>query len=200
MESTHGGQVVSALMDGELSAAEAGREIARLKSDSGLREHWDTYHAIGDAIRGGRGRHGDFTARLSERLAMEPTVLAPRTRTTGTAQTFALRAAASVAAVAVVGWAALNILKPIMPGAEMAQNSAAPAVLAGQKAAMPAGAVTAAVGQNIETPAATAQPAPLVAVQAEHVNEYLMAHQGISPTTAIQGVAPYVRTVSNAGE
>lgn len=200
MQGAHGGQSVSTLMDGELSAADAGREIARLKSDSGLREQWDTYHVIGDAIRGSHARPGAFVARFSERLAMEPTVLAPRARTGTTAQTFALRAAASVAAVAVVGWAALNIIKPTMPGAEMAQNSAAPSVVAGQQAAVPAGAVTTAVGQNVETPSAPAQAAPLVAMQAEHVKEYLMAHQGISPTTAIQGVAPYVRTVSNAGE
>lgn len=200
MEGAHGGQSVSTLMDGELIAFEADREIARLKSDSGLREQWDTYHVIGDAIRGSHARHGGFAARFSERLAIEPTVLAPRARTGTTAQTFALRAAASVAAVAVVGWAALNIIKPTLPGAEMAQNSAAPAVVAGQHTAVPAGAVTTAIGQSIETPSAPAQPASLVAVPAEPVNEYLMAHQGISPTTAIQGVAPYVRTVSNAGE
>lgn len=191
MKGVHGGQSISTLMDGELSVAEADREIARLKSDSGLREQWDTYHVIGDAIRGSHARQGAFAARFSERLAMEPTVLAPRARTGTTAQTVALRAAASVAAVAVVGWAALNIIKPTVPGAELAQNSAAPAVVAGRQAA---------AGQNIETPSAPAQAAPLVAMQAEHVKEYLMAHQGISPTTAIQGVAPYVRTVSNAGE
>jgi len=28
------------------------------------------------------------------------------------------------------------------------------------------------------------------------MNEYLMAHQGFSPSTAIQGLAPYIRTVS----
>ena len=42
---------------------------------------------------------------------------------------------------------------------------------------------------------AAAKPAPA----AEHLHEYLLAHQGISPSTAFQGVAPYVRTVSGAG-
>lgn len=203
MEGAYGGQSVSTLMDGELSADEAAREIARLKSDGALREHWDTYHAIGDAIRGSRTAQGGFTARFSERLALEPTVLAPQphVRTGGKVQTYALRVAASVAAVAVVGWAALNILKPTVPDGEMALNSAAPTAVAVQKPAAPAATdATAVVAQTSEGAAAPGQPAPLVAVPAEHVKEYLLAHQGISPTTAIQGVAPYVRTVSNTGE
>jgi hypothetical protein len=28
------------------------------------------------------------------------------------------------------------------------------------------------------------------------MNEYFLAHQGFSPSTAIQGLAPYIRTVS----
>ena len=28
------------------------------------------------------------------------------------------------------------------------------------------------------------------------MNEYLMAHQEFSPSTALQGVAPYIRSVS----
>jgi hypothetical protein len=28
------------------------------------------------------------------------------------------------------------------------------------------------------------------------MNVYLLAHQGFSPSTAIQGVVPYIRTVS----
>jgi hypothetical protein len=28
------------------------------------------------------------------------------------------------------------------------------------------------------------------------MNEYLLAHQGFSPSTAIQGLAPYIRSVA----
>jgi sigma-E factor negative regulatory protein RseA len=38
----------------------------------------------------------------------------------------------------------------------------------------------------------------LDAVSHRKVNEYLMAHQEYSPSTAFQGVAPYVRTVSES--
>ena len=34
----------------------------------------------------------------------------------------------------------------------------------------------------------------------DNIHEYLLAHQGISPLTAIQGVTPYIRTVSSNGD
>ena len=40
-------------------------------------------------------------------------------------------------------------------------------------------------------------PVALASVPSEgKMNEYLMAHQGFSPSTAIQGLAPYIRSVS----
>lgn len=169
---------VSTLMDGELDADEAAREITRFKQNDALRDAWNTYHTIGDAMRGEHSRAGlsvEFSKRLSERLALEPTVVAPRLRAPKSKQTWALAAAASVAAVAVVGWMALNMLSPDIAPDTLAQ---APVV--------------------ILKPAAPVRVEPVAAV-AEHVHEYLLAHQGISPSTAIQGVAPYIRTVSNVG-
>jgi sigma-E factor negative regulatory protein RseA len=52
----------------------------------------------------------------------------------------------------------------------------------------------------LKPPAQIAQtpvrPQPAPAANQGKVNEYLMAHQEFSPSTALQGVAPYVRTVS----
>ena len=53
-------------------------------------------------------------------------------------------------------------------------------------------------------PVATLQPAAPTAVESvaatpEHMHEYLLAHQGVSPSTAIHGVTTYIRTVSNVG-
>jgi len=198
MDVTNGGQGVSTLMDGELDVDAAAREIARLKSDGALREHWDTYHLIGDAIRGSdaaSGAHG-FTQRFSERLALEPTVLAPApSRVTRKVQTYALSAAASVAAVVVVGWAALNMLKPAVPGGELAAAPPAATTLA----AAPSKPASVGPVASVAPPPETVAVLP-VAAPAEHVQEYLLAHQGISPTTAIQGVTPYIRTVSGTGE
>jgi sigma-E factor negative regulatory protein RseA len=40
-------------------------------------------------------------------------------------------------------------------------------------------------------------PSAVVSVPSEGaMNNYILAHQGFSPSTAIQGVAPYIRGVS----
>jgi len=183
---------VSTLMDGELDPGEAAREIARVKQDAACRDAWHSYHAIGDAMRGEHTSAGaltpGFSQRLSERLALEPAVMAPRLRLSTTARTiqsYALRAAASVAAVAVVGWAALTMLNP----------DAAPGTLA----RAPATPATTAAAVAPQLPSAPSRVEPVAIAPPEHVHEYLLAHQGISPTTAIQGVTPYIRTVSSLG-
>ncbi len=180
---------ISALMDGELGDDEAAREIARVKQDAARGAAWNTFHVIGEAMRGeqaGASLSPGFSQRLSERLALEPTVLAPRMRSPKTTlQTYVLSAAASVAAVAAVGWMAMNMLGPDPTTGTLAK---APAAKQPVVAMQPPVAPSAASG--IEA-AATAP---------EHVHEYLLAHQGISPSTAIQGVTPYIRTVSSMGD
>ncbi len=191
---------VSSLVDGELAAEEAVREIGRIKAadDTVRRDAWDAYHLIGDVLRDGAAgapaASARFSARFSERLAQEPTVIAPAaarelaarpvTNSKGRWQTYAMSAAASLAAVAVVGWMALPNNSGSKPAGELAK---APAAAQPQVAAVPPQTATALV--------AAAKPTPAT----EHVHEYLLAHQGISPSTAFQGVAPYVRTVSGAG-
>ena len=72
---------ISAFMDGEIEGIEATAQINRLKEDGRLRASWDTYHLIGDTLRGEKlSLSSDFTAKLSARLADEPTVFAPRPR------------------------------------------------------------------------------------------------------------------------
>ena len=199
-------QDVSDLMDGELDADTAARQIGRLKTDGAAREKWDTYHLIGDALRGeAQATRGvdsfaltpaltsaltsAFTARLAQALTQEPTVLAPRpVREKSHAQTVWLSAAASIAAIAVVGGITFSVVKQDTPQATVATSTpAAVAVTDGKATAL-----------SLQAPAAE----PLVAiagtvVHAPHMHEYLLAHQGISPITAIQGVTPYIRTVSS---
>jgi sigma-E factor negative regulatory protein RseA len=170
---------VSTFMDGELNVDAGDREIATLKSDAVAREVWDTYHLIGDAMRGSVPAMPGFAARFSARLEDEPTVLAPHARTPRKMQTYALSAAASVAAVAVVGWMGYGVMKTEVPPVQVAK---APAAALQQP-----------------KPALTA-PAPIVSVPAQHVHEYMLAHSGISPTTQIQGVTNYIRTVSASDE
>lgn len=94
---------ISALMDGQLEDAECEAFLKTLKLDTELRESWDVYHLIGDAMRGHSS--GALSRHFSALLEAEPVVLAPRRKTT-TKQTtrWALSAAASLAAVGFVGW------------------------------------------------------------------------------------------------
>lgn len=189
---------VSNLMDGELNVDDAAREIARLKTGAVFRENWDTYHLIGDVMRGSAAGRQGFAARLGERLAMEPTVLAPQAsrlapRFTRKFQNRALSIAASLAAVTVVGWVAMTTV-PNTPG-QMAKG------VAPQSASQ----LAAALPPVTQQPAMVPVPVPTVSPQqaaapADRMQEYLLAHQGISPSTAIQGVTPYIRTVSGSDE
>ena len=45
-------------------------------------------------------------------------------------------------------------------------------------------------------PPTVAQLQPIPAANPGKINEYLMAHQEFSPSTAFQGMVPYVRTVA----
>ena len=195
---------VSSLMDGELAAEESTRAIARLKDAAGdgpQRESWDAYHLIGDVLRdattGAPALSAGFQARFSARLADEPTVLAPqatRLKPKSRWQTYAMSAAASVAAVVVVGWMALSSTKPegVPGGSGTSVLATAPVLVVQPLALQPAGLAP----QQAAALVAAAKPN----AKFEHAHEYLLAHQGISPTTAFQGVAPYVRTVSAAAD
>ncbi len=168
---------ISALMDGELGEREARQELARIRRQDELREGWDVFHLIGDALRGECLLSSEFSRRLSERLAQEPTVLAPHRRMARRIATYALTAAASLSAVALVGWIAVST-STVSTQPQVARAPTPSAVL--------------------PAPIAASAP-PLTSVPDEgRMNEYLLAHQGFSPSTAIQGVAPYIRSVSSS--
>jgi sigma-E factor negative regulatory protein RseA len=67
---------LSALVDGEFAAEDAEHLITSLKSNGELKEAWQHYHLIGDAMRGNMAMRPDFSARVMQALDAEPTVLA----------------------------------------------------------------------------------------------------------------------------
>jgi len=164
---------VSALMDGEAGDQDRHQALLRLGDTPAARESWEVYHLIGDVMRGEAARNIDVSRRVSEALLQEPTVLAPaRSRRAGKPLAFALSAAASVSAIAVVGWMAFSSSNIANPPAEIARAT---------------------------VPAAVQAEPPLVSMPNDgQMNEYLLAHQGISPSTSLHGVAPYIRTISIA--
>jgi sigma-E factor negative regulatory protein RseA len=169
---------ISALMDGELDERETRQTFAELKQRTELRQRWDTFHLIGDAMRGERLLRTDLAGALAKRLSDEPTVLAPRRVAPRKVTTYILSAAASLAAVAFVGWVALGPQAGPAPQPELA--------VAQPPMAVPTPVVVAPVAVT-----------PVANVPDEgRRNEYLLAHQGFSPSTQLQGVAPYIRSVS----
>ena len=164
---------ISAFMDGEIGGAEATVQIKRLKEDTQLRAAWDTYHAIGDTMRGEKlWLSQRFTESFSELLAKEPTVLAPHTRSPlqTTVRRFALPVAASVGGMMLVAWLAL-FSNPFAPKENVA----------------------------VMTPAPT-ETSSKARLASEEVDDYLMAHQQFSSGATLPGVASYVRTVSGDTE
>jgi sigma-E factor negative regulatory protein RseA len=163
---------LSALIDGELGGEDLRAHLGRLRADPELRNAWDAYHLIGDALRGQISP--EIAARVVARLREEPTVLAPRPgkgNPLGRFGWYAMSAAASVAAVAFVVWTA-------SPGWRAEEQ------LAGGPAAATAAAPVASL--------VSIEPHP-------EVENYLLAHQPYSHRSAMQGIATYVRTNDERG-
>jgi len=171
---------ISMMMDGELGEREFDEALAALGHDEEGRRTWRTYHLIRDLLHGEDVLAANLSDRLAARLRQEPTVLAPgRAAQPGVRrQWMALSAAASVAAVALVGWLALAP-RPV-PDAAPVGPSIANAPHAGS-----------APVQQVKLQAPVRVPLPSA------TDDYLLAHQGYSPRLTLQGVAPYIRTVSD---
>lgn len=159
---------ISALLDDELELGEASRTIDALRRDKALQETWNLYHLIGDALRQTPDYSPDLSAKVMARLSEEPVLFVPSAQPKRTPLRFALPLAAAVMGMAAVGWVALSL------------NSHQPIEVAGRP-------------RPANEPAATtvAEQSPSGALK-----EYLVAHQAHSPSSSIQGVAPYVRSVS----
>ena len=157
---------ISALMDGELEGHAAEEAIGSLRGEGEALESWRLYHLISDGLRQTTMLSAGFTARVSQRLAEEPTVLAPgRLPGRTPAQRLAYAAAASAAAIGLVSWLAFG------PQPEVPKTTIAVAPT-------------------------TVTVAPVTVQLTSSANDYLLAHQGFSPRVSLQGMVPYVRTVA----
>ncbi|GAO36274.1 anti sigma-E protein RseA [Sulfuricella sp. T08] len=108
---------ISALTDGELDHEEANEILISGREQPELQQKWNMYHLIGDTLRQTSPLSPDFNARIAGQLAKEPTVLAPRRFLSHRRPVIALSAAASVAAVSLVAWVALQFNHESGPGA-----------------------------------------------------------------------------------
>ena len=131
---------ISELLDGELESHEAAGPLDALRSEGEARDTWRNYHLIGDAMRDTRMLSAGFAARVAAKIAEEPTVMAPSriSRMQQRPRWQFLSAAASLAAVALVGWVAFGLQEN---PAQMAKNEpAVPVQAATAQVAPPAAA------------------------------------------------------------
>ncbi|MEP6657416.1 MAG: sigma-E factor negative regulatory protein [Betaproteobacteria bacterium] len=155
---------ISRLVDGDLPEDHLAAACSELKQGEGMAT-WMCYHVIGETLRGTAGAAPRLSEKFAARLAAEPVVVAPRARV-HRPLTYAWAAAATIAAVAVTGWAAFSVI------------DTAPAATAVAKARETT-AVRAALGRPATVP-----------------QDYLLAHQEFSPSSQIQGPGPSIRAMA----
>ena len=107
---------ISALIDDELAIEDAALIVTAMQTNKYATEAWSHYHLIGDAMRGSATFSPNFKQNLMQKLEQEPTVLAPNASQikAGKVGEFKQKLpatwsiAASVAAIILVGWVAIN--------------------------------------------------------------------------------------------
>lgn len=157
-------QEISSLMDGELDHNEAGRAIRSCCASREAADTWQTYHLIGDVLRGGMPHPTGTAERVRKLLAGEPAIIArPRRVYETTIGRVAIAAAASVATIGVVGWI----------GTQGGQVPAS-AVVAGK--AMPAPAIQPVANTAVVPPATL------------DVQDYLAAHRQVPSPESYRAV------------
>ena len=156
---------ISALLDGELDDAGSERAIDALLASDELVGFWADCHRAGDWMRSdevvGVGDGGQFMQRFSMRLASEPTVLAPRSRTGGFWIRTGLPGVSVAAALVAVVWVASPF------GRDESADKLAIAAPSGSVAPVVATAVVA------EPVAKT--------VDADQLSDYFAAHRDVTP-------------------
>jgi sigma-E factor negative regulatory protein RseA len=181
---------LSALVDDEISRHEVSGEINKLKNNQENLDIWSRYHLIGDAMRNELGQLHDpaMAQKISQRLESEPVVLAPanlkRHSNRKRAMT-GLAIAASLTAIAVV-------LAPqlINPGGSEAPNQLASSdqsSISNQKTE----------NNRIYVAQDGTRWDLLKKPKVEsRLNNYLLNHQDLSPSSNIKGIMPYATFVS----
>lgn len=169
---------LSALIDDELALTEATHLLASVQSSKHLSEAWSQYHLIGDAMRGTPAFSADFKQNLMQKIDLEATVLSPSalgaraaSPTAKTKLPASWSIAASVAAVMVVGWMAVQ--QQPMLGNDMK-------VAVFQPASIKSADVTPVVTEKTT-----------VAEMKESIpTEYLIAHQAAVPSLSSYYIQP----------
>jgi len=167
---------ISMLMDSDLDGRDNPRLLERLEDDAEMKATWARYHLIGDVMRSARGplASSDFAAKVSARVAEEPTVLAPKAlnkQFTVRPSIVSMALAASLATVAILVGKSMNDHADVFQG----------------------------VSHGGSTVARVAANGPTLAEnQADsRFNDYLVMHNETAYMAGSAGMLPYVRVVGS---
>ncbi|WP_296806342.1 sigma-E factor negative regulatory protein [Thiocapsa sp.] len=175
-------QRISDLQDGELDPAGTARLVDVIAGDPDLRGTWERYHAIGLAIRGEsvHASHRRVADVVRERIAHEPTVLAPRRRGEAKRPT-TKRPIAAMALAAAAAFFAVFVAPGLFEGVSSLPSVPATAPTF---AAQPEAVVIPAKRWDLEHPEL-----------ANKLDLFLVTHQETAPTTGAKGMLPYATFV-----
>lgn len=170
---------VSAGVDDELDPGEAALLLRRLASDAGLRQRWQRYHLISDALKNHLPARlpVNLAARIAEGIAAQPTLSQRRQPARWLRPLAGFAIAASVATVAVLGMRSLHTAVDSAPADQIASATTVPA-------ALPVAAQAGGTRWDRAQPEVAAR-----------LNAYLVNHNGHAESTGMQSVLPYVRIV-----
>ncbi len=209
---------ISSLVDGELDGdGDIDRVLRDIGGDAARREQWDAYHLIGDTLR---ATHASGLRReeFARRLNAEPTILAPRQSRSYRTQLsrWPGRIAASVAAIAFVGWSMGTFFDAPNPSNPLAGTIVRPSFVStgATPVVMPPGSgapiaahpiqqlpMTGSANAGVHTEPLLQSSAPVARVGGANamLDDYVWAHQRYSPASLVHDVAPYVRLISAGG-
>ncbi len=175
---------LSAMMDGELEAADAGIVDALVNSDN-LRSSWSRYHLISDCLQQQlpEAVEKDLAQKISDSIEAEPHILAPApsTRSTILRPVTGFAIAASVATIAILGIQQGNEKEAFNSGTTLAANTVSTPQLASQP-------VASTVDEN--------QLRQVKNDARARMNSYLVNYSEYRTNAGLQGMLPYARTVT----
>lgn len=183
-----GREQISALADSELGEYQLDVALASLRQHGG-RSDWDIYHQIGDLLRSedmAVGLSPEFSARMAARLELEPTIVVPGIQIVPPTPIVKSRrwATQGIIAAAAVASAAFIGAPQLMVALSRDSSAIEPTVVGASPSNTPKEViVTAAVPDG-------------VVLRDPRVDDYLLAHQQISPS--LYSTAQYARSATFA--
>ena len=181
-------ELISALADGQLQGEALARGVWAATTEEGRRT-WHSYCVIGEVLRGGQAPVATppdvFLARLQARLEQEPQQQAPaapqpistRARAANDWKWKLVAGAASVAAIAAVGWNVWGSMGPVPAGQPQLASGTGPAAMV----------------------QAASDTRPGTMIRDPRLDQLLQAHRQLGGATALQTSSGFLRNATFEG-